>query len=84
MTMKKALKTSTVYEPNPGVKVTVVNTPILDDENVEVGMKATVTLKVTKFEKVAFNTDDDIADFFAAVDYTDPQTDLFSQDESNS
>lgn len=84
MTIKKALKTSTVYEPNPGVKVTVVNTPILDDENVEVGMKATVTLKVTKFEKVAFNTDDDIADFFAAVDYTDPQTDLFSQDESNS
>lgn len=82
--MKKALKTQTVYEPNPGVKVTVVNTPILDDENVEVGMKATVTLKVTKFEKVAFATDDDIADFFAAVDYTDPQTDLFEQPSDNS
>lgn len=80
MTMKKALKTSTVYEPNPGVKVTVVNTPILDDENVEVGNKATVTLKVTKFEKVAFSSDDEIADFFGAVDYTDQQTSLFDGD----
>lgn len=75
--MKKSLKTSTVYEPNENVKVTVVNTPILDDENVEVGMKATVTLKVTKFEKVAFSSDDDIADWFGAVDFTDPQTNLF-------
>lgn len=75
--MKKSLKTSTVYEPNENVKVTVVNTPILDDENVEVGMKATVTLKVTKFEKVAFSSDDDIAEWFAAVDFTDPQTNLF-------
>lgn len=82
--MKKALKSQTIYEPNPSVKVTVVNTPILDDENVEVGVKATVTLKVTSYEKVAFNTDDEIADFFGAVDFTDPQTDLFSQGESNS
>lgn len=77
--MKKSLKSSTVYEPNNAVKVTVVNTPILDDENVEVGVKATVTLKVTAFEKVAFKTDDDIAEWFGAVDFTDPQTDLFSQ-----
>ncbi len=47
--MKKALKSQTVYEPNENVKVTVVNTPILDDENVEVGTKATVTLKVVAF-----------------------------------
>lgn len=75
--MKKSLKQSTVYEPNENVKVTVVNTPILDDENVEVGTKATVTIKVTKFEKVSFATDDDIAEFAGAIDFTDPQTNLF-------
>lgn len=75
--MKKSLKSSTVYEPNSNVKVTVVNTPILDDENVEVGVKATVTLKVTAFEKIAFSSDDEIADWFGAVDFTDPQTNLF-------
>lgn len=75
--MKKALKSTTVYEPNENVKVTVVNTPILDDENVEVGTKATVTLKVASFEKVTFASDDEIADFFGAVDFTDPQTNLF-------
>lgn len=75
--MKKALKSTTVYEPNENVKVTVVNTPILDDENVEVGVKATVTLKVTSYEKVTFNSDDEIADYFGAVDFTDPQTNLF-------
>jgi hypothetical protein len=76
--MKKSLKSSTVYEPNNNVKVTVVNTPILDDENVEVGTKATVTLKVTAFEKITFNSDDDIAEWFGAVDFTDPQLDMFS------
>lgn len=75
--MKKSLKSSTVYEPNENVKVTVVNTPILDDENVEIGVKATVTLKVVAFEKITFSTDDEIADWFGAVDFTDPQTNLF-------
>lgn len=75
--MKKSLKSSTVYEPNNNVKVTVVNTPILDDENVEVGTKASVTLKVGAFEKITFKTDDDIAKFFADVDFSDPQLDMF-------
>lgn len=75
--MKKALKSQTVYEPNENVKVTVVNTPILDDENVEIGVKATVTLKVVAFEKITFSTDDEIADWFAAVDFTDPQLNMF-------
>lgn len=75
--MKKSLKSSTVYEPNENVKVTVVNTPILDDENVEVGTKATVTLKVVAFEKITFSSDDDIAEWFGAVDFTDPQLNMF-------
>lgn len=75
--MKKSLKSSTVYEPNENVKVTVVNTPILDDENVEVGVKATVTLKVVAFEKITFNSDEEIADWFGAVDFTDPQLNMF-------
>lgn len=75
--MKKSLKSSTVYEPNENVKVTVVNTPILDDENHEVGTKATVTLKVVAFEKITFNSDDDIAEWFGAVDFTDPQLNMF-------
>ena len=75
--MKKSLKSSTVYEPNENVKVTVVNTPILDDENVEIGVKATVTLKVVAFEKITFSSDDEIADWFAAVDFTDPQLNMF-------
>lgn len=75
--MKKGLKNTTTYEPNNNVKVTVVNTPILDDENVEVGMKATVTLKVTAFEKVTFNNADEIAEYFGNIDYDDPQLDMF-------
>lgn len=75
--MKKSLKSSTVYEPNENVKVTVVNTPILDDENVEVGTKATVTLKVVAFEKITFTSDDDIAEWFGAVEFTDPQLNMF-------
>lgn len=76
--MKKGLKNTTTYEPNGNVKVTVVNTPILDDENVEVGVKATVTLKVTAYEKINFNSADDIAEFFGQVDYDDPQLDIFN------
>jgi hypothetical protein len=75
--VKKGLKNTTVYEPNSDVKVTVVNTPILDDENVEVGNKATVTLKVTTYEKINFNSADDIAEFFGQVDYDDPQLNMF-------
>lgn len=74
--MKKALKRTTVYEPNNNVKVTVASTPILDDENVEVGVKTAVTLKVTVFEKVEFASDEQIADWFGAVDFTDPQMEL--------
>lgn len=75
--MKKGLKNTTTYEPNENVKVTVVNTPILDDENVEVGNKATVTLKVVAFEKLTFNSADEIAEWFGQIDYDDPQLNMF-------
>lgn len=76
--MKKSLQTKTVYQPNPGVKVTVLNKPTLDESGVRIGFDAFVTLniKASKLDELKFDSDDDIADFFSAIDFTDPQQGL--------
>lgn len=76
--MKKALQTKTVYEPNPGVKVTVVNKPTFDESGIKIGYDAKITLNYTqkKLDELKFESDDDIADFFGAIDFTDPQQGL--------
>lgn len=76
--MKKSLQSKTVYVPNQSVKVTVVNKPVFDDGDQKIGYDAKITLNyaVQKLDEVKFASDDDIAEFMGAIDYTDPQQQL--------
>ena len=76
--MKKSLTSTTTYEPNPGVKVKVVNKPTFNEDGTKIGFDASVTLtvKASKLDELKFSSDDEIADFFGAVDFTDPQQGL--------
>lgn len=76
--MRKQLQSKTVYQPNPSVKVTVVNKPDIDEDGRRIGFTAAVTVnyRVSKLDELKFETDDDIAEFMGAIDYTDPQTEL--------
>lgn len=76
--MKKQLTNKTVYEPNQGVKITVVNKPEEDDLG-GIVYTAEVTVKVKRKglgSELRFTTDDEIADFMAQVEYDDPQQSL--------
>lgn len=79
--MKKSLQSKTVYVPNRNVKVTVVNKPVFDDNGQKIGYDAKVTLNyaVEKLDEVKFVSDDDIAEFMGAIDYTDPQQNLLGE-----
>lgn len=78
--MKKQLTTKTVYEPNAGVKVTVTNKPLVDQDTGELyGFDTTVTVKISKksqAKELKFGSDDDIAEFMGQVEYDDPQQSL--------
>lgn len=80
--MKKQLTNKTVYQPNPGVKVTVVNKPIFDEELGQVaGYDVDVTVKIKRPlmpQEIKFGSDDDIADFMGQIEYDDPQQSLFA------
>lgn len=79
--MKQKLTSKTVYEPNNTVKVTVVNTPVRDDHDVLIGYRRKVTVNYeAPFDKeqLTFGTDDEISDFIAAIDFTDPQQEMFN------
>ena len=78
--MKKQLQNKVTYAPNPSVKVTVVNKPSFDEAGQKLGYDATVTInyKVSKLDEVKFVTDDDIAEFVGAIDFTDPQQEMFA------
>lgn len=75
--MKKQLTTKTVYEPNAGVKVTVTNKPLVDQDTGELyGFDTTVTVNISKksqAKELKFGSDDDIAEFMGQVEYDDPQ-----------
>lgn len=74
--MKKQLKSSTVYQPNAGVKVTVVNKPIFDEVGTALGFDTDVTIKVKMVgrpQELKFSTDDQLSDFVNNVDFADPQ-----------
>lgn len=76
--MKKQLKKSTVYQPNKTVKVTVVNKPVFDEVGVSQGFDVDVTLKLKLHleDELKFATDEDLASFVNAIDYSDPQQPL--------
>lgn|GEM_PF-6866154 len=78
--MKKQLTNKTVYMPNPFVKITVTNKPVLDEEVGQIaGYDVSVDVKIKRNlmpSEVKFASDDDIADFMATVNYDDPQLSL--------
>lgn len=65
--------TKTIYQPNIGVKVTVDNKPIIDETTGEIyAYEVSVGLKLKKFaneKPLRFRTDDELAEFFAQVDF---------------
>lgn len=73
--MKKALQSKTVYEPNKSVKVTVINKPVYSEDGQKLGYdsKIIINTTVSKLDEVTFSSDDEIADFVGAIDFTDPQ-----------
>jgi len=66
--------------PNPFVKITVTNKPVLDEEVGQIaGYDVSVDVKIKRNlmpSEVKFASDDDIADFMATVNYDDPQLSL--------
>lgn len=78
--MKKQLTEKVVYEPRPGVKITVTNKPELH-ENGDITYKRTVALTVDagpSDKKFSFADSDEMADYFGNVDFEEPQQSLFS------
>lgn len=75
--MRKQLTNKTVYVPNRGVKVTVTNRPIFDEEIGQVaGYDVSVDVKIVRRlapQELKFGSDDDIAEFMGTVEYDDPQ-----------
>lgn len=78
--MKKQLTSKTVYMPNPGVRVTVTNKPVFDEELGQVaGYDVSVDVKIVRRlapHELKFSSDDDIAEFMGSVEYDDPQQSL--------
>jgi len=78
--MRKQLTNKTVYVPNPGVKVTVTNKPVFDEELGQVsGYDVTIDVKLKRPlmpQELKFGSDDDIAEFMGQVEYDDPQQSL--------
>lgn len=82
--MKKQLTSKTVYVPNPGVRLTVTNKPVLDEEIGQIsGYDVDVTIKIKRPllpQELKFASDEDIADFVGSVDFDDPQQSLLDQE----
>ncbi|ATW62217.1 hypothetical protein CQ476_16 [TM7 phage DolZOral124_53_65] len=75
--MKKALTNTALYEPNPNVKIKVVNKPIVDQQTGEqfgFDVKVSLTFKAGAKEKqLTFANSDEIAEYIGNIDYDDPQ-----------
>lgn len=78
--MKKQLTNKTIYVPNRGVKLTVTNKPIFDEERGQIaGYDVDVTVKIKRNlmpQELKFGSDDDIAEFMGGIDFDDPQQEL--------
>jgi len=78
--MKKQLTNKTIYMPNPSVKITVTNKPVLDEEIGQIaGYDVDITVKIKQSlmaQELKFKSDEDIAEFMGSVDFDDPQQEL--------
>lgn len=78
--MKKQLTNTTVYQPNPDVKLKVVNKPMVDRDTGEQfawDTKVTLSYKAGTTEKpLSFSTVDELAEYIGNIDYEEPQQSL--------
>lgn len=76
--MKQQLKETVIYEPNEGVKITVNNKPVRDD-NGRTFYEQSVNIKLAlgwKTEKLSFSGEEDIRAMLDNIDLEDPQQEL--------
>lgn len=76
--MKQQLKETVIYQPNEGVKITVSNKPVQDD-NHRTFFEREVTIKVKAgwhSDKLSFSGEDDIRSFLDDLVLEDPQQEL--------
>ena len=63
--------TKTIYSPNSGVKITVDNKPVVDEDTGLIYMyEVSFSLKLKKFnaeKPLRFRSDDELADFMAQI-----------------
>ena len=63
--------TKTIYSPNSGVKITVDNKPVIDEDTGLIYMyEVSFSLKLEKFnagKPLRFKSDDELADFMAQI-----------------
>lgn len=77
--MKQQLKETVIYQPTPEVKVTVNNTPVLNENNGQVLFKQVVTVRIENGwgdDKLSFKGEDDLRRFLDDVGREDPQQEL--------
>lgn len=77
--MKKQLTEKTVYEPRPGVKITVTNKPEFNSETGRTEYKRGVALAIDagrSDSKFAFADTDEMGDYFGNIDFEEPQLSL--------
>lgn len=77
--MKQQLKETVIYQPTPEVKVTVNNTPVLNENNGQILFKQVVTVRIENGwgdDKLSFKGEDDLRKFLDDVVLEDPQQEL--------
>lgn len=77
--MKQQLKETVIYQPTPEVKVTVNNTPVLNENNGQILFKQVVTVRIENGwgdDKLSFKGEDDLRRFLDDVVLEDPQQEL--------
>ena len=77
--MKQQMKETVVYQPNDEVKVTVNNTPTLDEKTGQYFFKQVITIRVDAGwhdDKLAFSGEADLREFLDNIELEDPQQEL--------
>lgn len=77
--MKQQLKETVIYQPTPEVKVTVNNTPTVNEKNGLILYKQVVTIRIENGwgeDKLAFHGEEDLRAFLDNVVLEDPQQEL--------
>lgn len=77
--MKQQLKETVIYQPTPEVKVTVNNTPVLNENNGQILFKQVVTVRIENGwgdDKLSFKGEYDLRRFLDDVVLEDPQQEL--------